>query len=348
MSRKSAKGFTLVELLVVIAIIGILIGLLLPAVQAAREAARRMQCMNNLKQCVLAMQSYQDAHKVFPVGSWCGGGGWEDHTWAVPLLPFIEQGTLYSKIPLPNWVAWYNNQNGVSGNNAAVFAGLRIGTYTCPSDAENWRGNDSEGWALHNYVVCVGNIGTAVDRQGVANDNSGWRKSLTYGSRTVWGKEAIFCQSGDNASKAYGSGLKYKCQKIASIKDGLSNTMSMSEVVTVNSNDDRNHATDRKDERGNLWYCYGSVYSAFFAPNSSEMDYLCSDPGNTIDAEYAPGTEAALDHTRVVSARSNHSGGVNVGMGDGSIRFVSNTIDLNVWGAISTSNGREAVTDTDM
>ncbi|MBQ9812704.1 MAG: DUF1559 domain-containing protein [Thermoguttaceae bacterium] len=338
--KKTSKGFTLVELLVVIAIIGILIGLLLPAVQAAREAARRMQCMNNLKQCVLAMQNYQDAHKVFPVGSWCGGGGWEDHTWAVPLLPFIEQGTLYSKIPKPNYVAW-------ESNNSPIFSGLRIGTYSCPSDTENWRKNDSEGWALHNYVVCVGNVGTAVGAQGIANDNSGWRKSLTYGSRTVWGKEAIFCQSGERASKDYGSGIKYKCQKIASIKDGLSNTMSMSEVVTVNIDDDRNHA-GKCDERGNLWYCYGSVYSAFFAPNSSELDYVCSDPGNTVDAEYAPGTDAALDHTRIITARSNHSGGVNVGMGDGSVRFVSSTIDLNVWGAMATSNGREAVSNSDL
>ncbi len=339
MLRKSTKGFTLVELLVVIAIIGILIGLLLPAVQAAREAARRMQCMNNLKQCVLAMQNYQENHKVFPIGSWCSADGWQDHTWAVPLLPFIEQGSLYSSIPKPNYVAWETS-------NAPVFKGLRINTYVCPSDSENWRKNDNEGWALHNYVVCVGNTGTAVGSLGYAPANSGWRKSVTYGSRTVYAKEAMFRQGGGNPN-SYGDGAKYKCQKISAVKDGLSNTMAMSEVVTVNINDDRNH-NGKCDERGNLWYSYGCVYSAFFAPNTGEMDYVCSDPGNTVDAEYAPGTDAKLDNARIISARSNHSGGVNVGMGDGSVRFTPNTINLNVWSAMSTSKGGEAFSQSDL
>src|SRR5437867_9850057 len=92
--RQQRQGFTLVELLVVIAILAILIGLLVPAVQKVREAAARIQCQNNLKQLGLGMHNFHDAYKVLP---YCRTGGHsQDNTWAVILLPYIEQGSLYT------------------------------------------------------------------------------------------------------------------------------------------------------------------------------------------------------------------------------------------------------------
>src|SRR5664280_2834655 len=93
-------AFTLVELLVVITIIGILISLLLPAVQAAREAARRLQCQNNLKQIGLALLSYESSNDMFPPGGLAGSGSTNGYSWWVRILPYVEQGNIFSQL---NW-----------------------------------------------------------------------------------------------------------------------------------------------------------------------------------------------------------------------------------------------------
>lgn len=128
------KGFTLVELLVVIAIIGILVGLLLPAVQAAREAARRMQCQNNLKQLGLAMHMYNDTYKKFPYLR--SGGGQNRHTWAMGLLPYMEQGALLNiyKTPLTgtSQTDGYNNHTSTDPIMVAARQ-AQLSVFMCPS-----------------------------------------------------------------------------------------------------------------------------------------------------------------------------------------------------------------------
>ena len=329
-SRKG--GFTLVELLVVIAIIGILIGLLLPAVQAAREAARRMQCTNNLKQCMLAMLNYAETSGKLPCASYCSQDSQHYVTWARQILPFIEQTALYDGIP----EIW--RHAGV-GANDSYFCLKRIGTYCCPSDSEYFYKDNTKGWCLHNYVVCIGKTGASNWSPGSPSIINGWREQIQYGSRTVRYKEAAFRNGGYQ-------GKGYYCQKLANIKDGLSNTMGMSELLQVSKGDDINGVA-AADERGNLWYCWGCMYSAFFTPNTSEMDYLGCISGRATNAEYAPATDKTLDGATVVSARSSHSGGVNVAMCDGSVRFVSDTVNLDVWAAASTSKGSETTTNLD-
>jgi len=134
--RRTTKGFTLVELLVVIAIIGILVALLLPAVQAAREAARRMSCGNNSKQIALALHNYHDVHKKFPPGwLWDGGANWETWGWSALVLPFMEQQPLYDQLGIGTVNIWqYHSVTGAPWQRAKEALEKPIETFICPSD----------------------------------------------------------------------------------------------------------------------------------------------------------------------------------------------------------------------
>lgn len=135
LNQKWRRGFTLVELLVVIAIIGMLVALLLPAVQAAREAGRRVQCANNFKQVGLALHNYHSAHRCFPQGTTNHPStNYEGFTWCIRILPFLEQQNVYSKI---NW-----KDDGFHGSsvNVAVVANTHVSAFDCPSSpCPRWR-----------------------------------------------------------------------------------------------------------------------------------------------------------------------------------------------------------------
>ncbi|OWK42320.1 DUF1559 domain-containing protein [Fimbriiglobus ruber] len=147
---KARPGFTLIELLVVIAIIAILIGLLLPAVQKVREAASRSKCSNNIKQIVLASHMYQDTYQKLPAGwvtsSPAGASapspGW---SWATLILPYIEQGPLYTQIA-PDTTGL------VSGASVTALTQTKIATYRCPSDTVPDLNTQFQSFASNNYV----------------------------------------------------------------------------------------------------------------------------------------------------------------------------------------------------
>lgn len=317
MSRisNSRRGFTLVELLVVIAIIGVMVGLLLPAVQAAREAARRMQCSNNMKQIGLALHNYVGTFSKLPPGSTglpnaagtnFNGHGW---VWHASILPFIEQSTLYDAIQGPDGMG--NELGDQNSGKPLIVRQTTVPTFWCPSQPDVRNGAQKNGYQPANYN---GNMGTRIGNgnddcicTGVAN--------LNDMRNNPWG-----CMNGN--------GVFFVDSKIrfADVLDGLSNTIFVSEVP---------------DSGGNAMAGFnaGCDRRAIFATGSdgnppNEMsEYLIAAEGND---PINGGAEEA--------AGSWHPGGANFLMGDGSVQFLSENMDMRTYQAISTRAGSEAVT----
>jgi prepilin-type N-terminal cleavage/methylation domain-containing protein/prepilin-type processing-associated H-X9-DG protein len=312
------NAFTLVELLVVIAIIGILIALLLPAVQAAREAARRSQCTNNLKQACLAMHNYHDQLRSLPVGAWACCWG----TWQVSVLPYIEQQPLYNKYNQGGKATGDWNTVYFSAANVAVTT-QRLSAFTCPSDSP--QAVSLSGYLLtqHNYAANYGNTGYFTqDGDGSAASPVG---GVTFGG-------APFALSACAVGKAY---------RFSDIRDGLSNTLMFGEVIQGQST-----SAAAIDIRGFTWWGLGAGFTTFLPPNSSSPDIM-TDSGYCQTADPNPPCDpigmSSPNRPANLAARSRHPGGVNVGLCDGSVRFVSDTIAINTWRYLSTTHGGEAL-----
>ncbi len=325
------QGFTLVELLVVIAIIGVLVSLLLPAVQSAREAARRMQCSNNLKQISLAVHNYADVYSTaFPAASYHAVHG----THMLHVLPFVEQTTLREL---------YVNSGGCqsfrtgglrygSGPNLVVSR-TQLPTFTCPSDTRTAAPNVYNGITFHNYVANLGN--TTRGRLSPYGTD-------TFGNPNMFGGAPfieVICPNTGNWPN-YFSWVEHDNRfimvvRMADITDGMSNTLLYSETIQGREG----------DLRGFAWWGGGAHFETFLPPNSPQPDVLeaagyCRSAENRRNP---PCMGRAGENQESIAARSRHPAGVQASLCDGSVRFFSNTINLDVWRALGTAHGQEVM-----
>jgi prepilin-type N-terminal cleavage/methylation domain-containing protein/prepilin-type processing-associated H-X9-DG protein len=315
------NGFTLVELLVVIAIIGVLIALLLPAVQAAREAARRMQCNNKIKQISLSLHNYHDTHSTFPPGAFADGLP----TWPLFVFPFLEMTAQHQQINFSS--KYYRDPNRL------FLVENRFSTFVCPSDTLqylfSWRGQNSSGasittgptYPLHNYLGCSGNTVNAFSD----GTPPGWVLEWpTSGTDTVKHKGGLFQICRDRPYFA----------TMGDIHDGTSNTLAISETIQGNQQ-------TGDDGRGFIVWTAACLFTTYDSPNTMAPDLL-QDLCNTTDNPNMPcNLDSSTTKRNKISVRSRHPGGVNAGLCDGAVRFVSQTINIDVWRALGTTQGGE-------
>ena len=351
--KDSKKGFTLVELLVVIAIIGILVALLLPAVQAAREAARRMQCTNNLKQFGIALHNYHDINKCFPprkggtTGTWVSEDPGQHNSGRlsgfVSLLPFIEQTAMYDQIK--------------SGDSAAGI--------------QPWGPYPYQGWSAWNVapdcLICPSSSHSSTRTQAV-------NYAFSVGDQISGNRDA------SNPRGLFGSRDGVGFNKIS---DGTSNTIAMSEHNITDFDVTTTSASNRIEKAEgtaisisgiatNPGECVAVLNGKYYADGTQvkgrtgwnwtdgqieKIGFTTVLPPNGPSCIH-DGNTAGDGTTTIMSPSSNHPGGVNAVRADGSVSFISETINTGnlgaasptggespygVWGALGSKNGKEAV-----
>jgi len=333
----------------VIAIIAVLIALLLPAVQSAREAARRAQCINNMKQIGLAVHNYEGqsncvvpgniANDGFPIAPGAGNCGrcifcnCQNTPWFVLLLPQIEQQNLYNALnitlgmegaltPLP--LGFFANYS---------IAATKIASYQCPSDRNNQFQITPQyaGGALSGPILSKGNYGVSWGNTYWGQDQPATASPM-IDPRTLL--PPVFMRS------AFG----HYNVKFAAVTDGLSNTVFLAEVLQG----------ELYDVRGLMWSSIpgGGTFMCRLPPNTptdfyqtglfgdflNQVIFCVNEPGMGL-----PCTGGSGDLGAYAGARSRHPGGINTLMGDGSVRFLKNSVSMPIWLGLNTMGSGEVI-----
>ena len=333
---KRQRGFTLVELLVVIAIIGVMVGLLLPAVQAAREAARRMSCSNNLKQLGLAMHNYHDTYKQLPAFVYRTGGTnsyWEGYSAFTQILPYIEQQPLHDQIKAASvdfFHVWHGGQ-------LEVLRRTPISAFICPSDVR--------------YPAA-----------GSGRDNGpGCNYGVSFGTSISWANWTL--QNGMFRGNSDGNARIRAEIRFSDVTDGLSATLLASEHLAGDNNNALLMNGKTSEPRIGAGFAgavqfptqadidiFGAACLATTTHNSTNgQHWISPQPTQTALNTIAPpnwrfpscqtsSSGFASDRDGVYAARSRHPGGVQCAIGDASVRFVSESVNLDVWHWLGARN----------
>ena len=334
-----SRGFTLIELLVVIAIIAILIALLLPAVQQAREAARRTQCKNNLHQLGLALHNYHDVYNQFPLTVFNFNAGSDPYTWdassrgsyLIRLLPYIEQGNLFSALNFSTVGPAWNlpNFEAQVDANGKLYRHYVIPAFICPSDNQPVLDGHS---TKSNYAMSMG----AQQMDGGGNP---WGTCTNYmfpggyfgtGGAGHGNTDSPALTSGVLSRQGWAAGFR-------DMTDGTSNTIAMGEILPQCGDHSRNG-----------WFHFNSMWIATTAPVNFPIACVRDNKVNGVkwDDPASAGVTACNHWQNWQTSqgfKSKHTGGAQFVLCDGSARFISENIDYATYQRLGDRRDGEVV-----